>query len=183
MLMFAVVLLIGVGCVPTAPIDDADTQAQTRTEKITGPPEPDPLKINQLQEKPSNEDITQMQEMEVWDEARYVVEEPIYMLAGSYTDYEPEKIPKAKYQPTVLFFHASWCPTCRALDKDIKMNIGDIVDGGLIILKTNYDTEKELKKKYGVTFQHTFVQVDEDGNLIKKWSGGNTLESVLDQVQ
>ncbi len=53
----------------------------------------------------------------------------------------------------------------------------------LTILKANYDSEKELKKKYGVTSQHTFVQVDTNGIMIKKWSGGGTLQSIVSQLQ
>jgi thiol-disulfide isomerase/thioredoxin len=83
---------------------------------------------------------------------------------------------------TVLFFHASWCPSCRGLDKDIVKNAQSI-PSDLKILKTDYDTQTELKVKYGVTSQHTLVQVDKDGNMIKKWSGGGTLESVLSQAQ
>ena len=41
-----------------------------------------------------------------------------------------------------------------------------------MLFKTDYDSEKELKKQYGITYQHTFVYVDKDGKQIKKWSGG-----------
>jgi hypothetical protein len=40
-------------------------------------------------------------------------------------------------------------------------------------LKTDYDSNNELKKKYGVTYQHTFVQIDSNGNMITKWNGGD----------
>jgi len=102
--------------------------------------------------------------------------------AGSYEAYSPQKIAMAETGEVVLFFHASWCPSCRALNADIEKNVGAI-PAGLTILKTDYDKETELKKKYGVTTQHTLVQVDKDGNLIKKWSGGSKLESLLSQVQ
>ncbi len=103
------------------------------------------------------------------------------LVAGRYEIYNGQQsITHAATKDVVLFFHASWCPTCRALEKDINKKI---VPEGLTILKTNYDTEKALKKKYGVTFQHTFVQVDANGNMIKKWSGGNTLESVVAQIK
>jgi hypothetical protein len=46
----------------------------------------------------------------------------------------------------------------------------------------DYDNSDELKKKYGVTYQHTLVQVDKDGNLIKKWSGSPTLTSLVKEV-
>jgi len=103
--------------------------------------------------------------------------------AGSYEGYEASKIAMASAtQDVVLFFHASWCPSCRALNGDIEKNVGAI-PAGVTILKTDYDKETELKKKYGVTTQHTLVQVDKDGNLIKKWSGGSKLENLLSQVQ
>jgi thioredoxin-like negative regulator of GroEL len=101
---------------------------------------------------------------------------------GSYEVYSPEKIARAATGDVVLFFHASWCPSCRALNNDIEKNRGAI-PGELTILKTDYDTETELKKKYGVTSQHTLVQVDTDGNLIKKWSGGSKLTNLVSQIQ
>lgn len=42
----------------------------------------------------------------------------------------------------------------------------------MLLFKTDYDTEKALKQKYGITYQHTFVYVDKDGKQIKKWNGG-----------
>lgn len=82
----------------------------------------------------------------------------------------------------VLFFRASWCPSCRALDADITKNLEGAPDG-LTILDIDYDTATELRQRYGVTTQHTLVQVAADGTLIKKWSGGSTLASVVAQVQ
>jgi thiol-disulfide isomerase/thioredoxin len=103
--------------------------------------------------------------------------------AGSYESYEASKIAMASAtHDVVLFFHASWCPSCRALNSDIEKNVSAI-PAGVTILKTDYDKETELKKKYGVTTQHTLVQVDKDGTLIKKWSGGSKLENLLSQVQ
>jgi len=101
---------------------------------------------------------------------------------GSYEAYSPDKIAMAETRDVVLFFHASWCPSCRALNGDIEKNVRAI-PAGVTILKTDYDKETELKKKYGVTTQHTLVQVDKDGNLIKKWSGGSKLENLISQVQ
>lgn len=102
--------------------------------------------------------------------------------AGSYEPYAAEKIAMAATGDVVLFFHASWCPTCRALSSDIEANTAAI-PAGVTILKTDYDAETDLKKKYGVTTQHTLVQVDEEGALIKKWSGGSKLENLLSQIQ
>lgn len=102
--------------------------------------------------------------------------------AGSYESYAPEKLVKANDGTVVLFFRASWCPTCQALDSSIQKN-ADEIPADVTILDVDYDSESELKKKYGVTYQHTLVQVDAEGNLIKKWSGGNDLESITDQIK
>ena len=101
---------------------------------------------------------------------------------GSYEAYAPEKLAKAEEGDIVLFFHASWCPSCRFLDAEIRAH-ADEIPSGLAILKLDYDTEIELKKKYGVTTQHTLVQVDAEGNLIKKWSGGISIESIVAQLK
>lgn len=106
------------------------------------------------------------------------------MSKGSYDDYSPEKIASAAAGDgkALLFFHASWCPTCRALDSDIEKN-AVAIPTGVTILKTDYDKEGELKQKYGVTTQHTLVQVDSEGNLIKKWTGSRTLAALIDNIQ
>jgi hypothetical protein len=51
------------------------------------------------------------------------------------------------------------------------------------ILEVDYDKYGELKQKYGVTMQHTLVQVDAAGNQIMKWSGGATLEDVVKNIK
>ena len=109
-------------------------------------------------------------------------QEEVTTSAGAYVAYSSNKLAMAETGQVVLFFHASWCPSCRALNSDIESNI-DAIPEGITILKTDYDKETELKKKYGVTTQHTLVQVDNDGNLIKKWSGGSKLENLLSQLQ
>ena len=110
-----------------------------------------------------------------------VVEKEVISV-GSYEVYGPEKIARASSGDVVLFFRASWCPSCRAVDADIRANLGKI-PRDLTILDVNYDDSTELKKKYGVTYQHTFVQVDANSNLIKKWSGSATLQAIVGQAQ
>lgn len=101
---------------------------------------------------------------------------------GTYEAYSPEKVVRGDAGDVVLFFRASWCPSCRAVDTDIKKNSAAI-PAGLTILDVDYDTALELKKKYGVTYQHTFVQVDAQGNQIAKWSGSPTLAALVAQVK
>ena len=59
-------------------------------------------------------------------------------------------------QPVALHFHADWCPTCRAQDKTLEsMKSEKGLD--LTILTVNYDTEKDLKKRFNVRTQSTMV--------------------------
>jgi thioredoxin 1 len=104
------------------------------------------------------------------------------MSKGSYEVYDASKLAMAEKGKVVLFFKASWCPSCRTLDADIKASLGDI-PAGVTILEVDYDKYGDLKQKYGVTMQHTLVQVDKDGNQINKWSGGATLEDVVKNIK
>ncbi len=101
---------------------------------------------------------------------------------GTYIVYDESKLAMANTGDIVLFFKATWCPSCRALDSDLKANLS-VIPSTLTIMEVDYDTSTALKQKYGVTTQHTLVQVAADGSLIKKWSGGATLASVTAQVQ
>ena len=89
---------------------------------------------------------------------------------GMYAPYSVDKLALAKDNKVIIFFHAAWCPTCRALDAEITSKG---VKDGYIILKADYDSSKELKAKYGVTIQHTLVRVGASGDALGKWSGGD----------
>lgn len=115
------------------------------------------------------------------EEGDGMMEEGAMMEKGSYEAYASEKLAKANEGDVVLFFRASWCPSCRTLDTDIKGNAASI-PAGLTILDVNYDTEIALKQKYGVTMQHTLVQVSSDGTMLKKWGGSQTLSSLASEV-
>lgn len=92
---------------------------------------------------------------------------------ATYIDYSSAALAAAQATGrTVLYFHAPWCPICVVLEPQIKAQIGTF-PGDVTILKVDYDSSTELKKKYGVTYQHTFVQVDSQGHKLKIWSGGD----------
>lgn len=84
---------------------------------------------------------------------------------GTYATYET-----ASFEGTpgrrVLFFHAAWCPQCRALEKSI---LEGQIPSGMTIFKVNYDTSQDLRVKYGVARQSTVVEVDASGKEIKKF--------------
>lgn len=91
--------------------------------------------------------------------------EAIALAEVSYIDYSDEKYESLLgKEPFAIFFHASWCPTCQLMDRDILSNSSDFPYGS-VILKADYDTETELKKTYEITSQSTIVMVNADGSV------------------
>lgn len=101
--------------------------------------------------------------------------------SAKYVEYSKAILDSSVSGRRVLFFYANWCPICRPADTNFKENIGKI-PGDVTLIRVNYndtDTdqeEKDLAKQYGITYQHTFVQIDEDGREITKWNGGQINE-------
>ena len=59
-------------------------------------------------------------------------------------------------KPVALHFHADWCPTCRAQDK-VLQSLKSEQGLKLTVLVANYDTEKDLKRRFKVNAQSTLV--------------------------
>lgn len=107
--------------------------------------------------------------------------------SGEYVEYSDPAFKSASDKKRVLYFYANWCPTCKPLDAELKANM-DKIPAGVVILRVNYndtDTDapdKALAAKYGITYQHTFVQVDNQGNEVTKWNGGG-LDKIVSSVK
>ncbi len=107
--------------------------------------------------------------------------------ASRYLEYSKAVLDQSANNRRVLYFYASWCPICRPADSDFKQNSSKIPQD-LVVIRVNYndpDTdqeEKDLAKKYGITYQHTFVQIDAQGKEITRWSGGQT-EELLENIK
>lgn len=103
-----------------------------------------------------------------------------------YVEYSEEALTAASGR-RVLFFYASWCPTCKPADANFKANEAKIPED-LTVIRVNYndsetdEEEKDLAKKYGITYQHTYVQIDANGNEIAKWNGGQ-IDELLKNVK
>ncbi|MDE0243604.1 MAG: thioredoxin family protein [Candidatus Kaiserbacteria bacterium] len=76
----------------------------------------------------------------------------------------------------VLFFHASWCPTCRALAKELEER-SDEIPSNISVVTVDYDSEKELRRRYNITRQHTLVVLDSNLEQVgPSWEGGGVDE-------
>jgi thiol-disulfide isomerase/thioredoxin len=98
----------------------------------------------------------------------------------AYADYSAD--PAAfSAGPVVLFFHADWCPKCRETDSNLTADPASLPDG-VTVVKLDFDSETELRQKYGVTVQHTFVQIDADGEKLGAWTGTYTGGEIASKV-
>lgn len=88
--------------------------------------------------------------------------------AGRYQTYSADLLNDTGYPSTILFFYAAWCPECRAFDQSIS---GGTIPDGVQILRVTYDDSQDLRQKYSVTIQSTFVRVNASGDKQVLWSG------------
>ena len=124
--------------------------------------------------------------MEKADESKMMEKDTNKMMKSNssrYVEYSKTVLDQSADKRRVLYFYATWCPSCKAANEDFTANPNKIPED-VVVIRTNYndpDTdleEKDLAKKYGITYQHTFVQIDGQGKQITKWNGGDTDELV-----
>lgn len=82
--------------------------------------------------------------------------------------------------PTLLFFAADWCPSCQADLRDINAN-GKRLSGATVVV-VDYDKAADLKARYAVTVQDTFVLIDKTGAKLSAWNGGG-VDGILDHLK
>ena len=84
---------------------------------------------------------------------------------------------RAAGKPVALVFHADWCPTCRAQAPVLKDLLQTPALKPLTLYVADFDTEKVLKKSFGVTQQSTIV-VFKDGKEIARSTGDTQRDSL-----
>ncbi len=108
-------------------------------------------------------------------------------MVGRYVEYKSGTLEMNKDKRRVLYFYANWCPTCRPADANFKANV-DKIPEDVVVVRVNYDDsdtdeeEEQLADKYGITYQHTFVEIDGDGKEVQKWNGG-AMDELLSRLQ
>ncbi len=100
-----------------------------------------------------------------------------------YMLYSPELVDMAMehWLTIVLNFRASRCPRCKATSEDIISNQMRIPRNAIVI-ETDFDTTKELQKKYWVTMQTTFVFLDEQWNVLKKTEKLSWIDQLVEEL-
>lgn len=104
----------------------------------------------------------------------------------SYSAWSGEIIPYSKDgfvksqksgEKIVLQYHASWCPVCKKQRNALNSLTNDPEFKNVKFIAADYDTEKDLKKKYGVKGQSTVILFQGASELER--SQGVTDESEL----
>ncbi|AME28558.1 thioredoxin (plasmid) [Burkholderia sp. PAMC 28687] len=83
----------------------------------------------------------------------------------------------ANGQATVVYLHATWCPTCKIQQPIVDRLSSDAEFKSLTVLEADYDTETALKKSLRITQQSTFV-VFKGGHEVTR-STGETSEAAI----
>ena len=100
--------------------------------------------------------------------------------AGVYEEYSDTAIANAE-GTTLLFFHAPWCPQCRAVESDI---LSQGVPAGVTIIKVDFDSRQDVRQKYDVSQQTTFIKLDGSGNEVQRFVAYDdpSLQAVIDAM-
>lgn len=184
-ILVVAVVAIGIGYAITRPSSDTDTSnTNAAMMEDTNAAVEDETMMEKTNVNAALEEDAMMEDtsntnaaMDDGDTMEKDPEEQAAATPGTYTNYSEATYAAAANDRRVLFFHASWCPTCKAANADIVAR-PDEIPAGVVLLKTDYDTETALKEKYNVTYQHTFVEVDADGNALQTWNGGDIDELI-----
>lgn len=131
--------------------------------------------IGALVTKKSNIDSIQQTDGSTVEVEKTIIEN------SRYIEYSKSILESSKSTRRVLFFYANWCPTCRPTDASFSQNESKIPPD-VTLIRVNYDDtetnqeERNLATRYGVTYQHTFVQIDENDDIVTIWNGGQVNE-------
>lgn len=140
-----------------------------------------------MQNKNANSEVAENKNTNVQMEKESDSDTTVDENAARYVEYSPETFKEASGSRRVLFFYANWCPICKPADEDFRDN-ADVIPADVVVIRVNYndtatdDAEEALAQTYGITYQHTFVQIDANGQQVTKWNGGDTTE-LLENIQ
>lgn len=96
-----------------------------------------------------------------------------------YTDYSEEKVKNATQKNIILFFHADWCSSCKAFEAKV---LSENIPEDILILKVDFDKNNELRQKYNILTQTSFVLIDKNWKLIKRWIWSRDISDIIEKI-
>lgn len=94
-----------------------------------------------------------------------------------YFDFRQSAFDSSPARLRTVCFLASWDEYCKKADENILSSQGSIPDDQ-VIFKADFDSQVELKKKYGLNIKHECVVIDKSGEVIKRTAPENILKSL-----
>jgi len=84
-------------------------------------------------------------------------------------------------KPILMEFSASWCPTCRAVKRNVwpDKRVEDAVNSRTIPLAVDVDAQKELAAKYGVNGIPAFIVTDATDHVLARAEGYLSADGVM----
>ena len=175
--VLAAIVVISIALSGCSPSTEPDIDASSTSPTSNAEPAPaESMSIDDDQQEPTQPSDPDTSEPTPETEAEASSEPP---KTGSYITFaEFEEAPETYANSrTVLFFNADWCSTCQIARENFEKEAANL-PSDLTIVIVDFDTATDMKKKYGVTIQHTFVQVDPEGTELAKWAGSVTVDEV-----
>lgn len=105
------------------------------------------------------------------------------VVMNGYFEYDADDVATAlaSGQDVVLFFHATRCPLCQGTDTALIAET-DFPEN-VTVFKVDYDTATDLKTKYDITSQHTFVQLNADMSAKATRQGSEDLDDIVSHLE
>ncbi len=196
-LLVGAFLILGQGCNPATstpePSDITDGNGALEESDAMMKEEPDAAMDDQTTMEKEDEDNDAMMEGEKVEEDAMEkdAEEPASVSEATYEPFTQSAYDAAKAagKPILLNFYANWCPTCRAQEPRTEaLFTNKQAPKGIAAFRVNYNdsetdaSEKAIAKAFGVTYQHTYVYFDADGNEAARTLGTTPDSTVLDNL-
>ena len=137
------------------------------------PPESSQVTVSETSQEPTStiEEVNAAQQpVQGADLARFIDLNQFNSAQSSYADFRK-----------VYFFHAEWCSICKGIERSMAEN-PSVIPENTVMIKVDFDSERTLRERYGVTTQYTFVQIDTNGDEVKQWTA-TSAERAVAQIQ
>ena len=114
-------------------------------------------------------------------------------LAGStspYYRFDKAHFENSLQQGKIIFldFHADWCPICQSEKPDILAAFNELDNENVVGYQVHYndkyttEDDKEMAKKYGITYQHTKIIIGKDGKVALRSLEVFSKEKVINEI-
>lgn len=87
--------------------------------------------------------------------------------------------------PLLIHFHATWCPPCRQMEKDVlhHADVRDLLSRSFVAVMIDSDQHPELVNQFEIKSLPTDVVIGPDGVVLLKAEGGRDRKAYLAQMR